>query len=314
MESVIRHLLLVAFWVLCWPGCGEQPESPYAKLPIWPMDNKLPLALEDKYVFWDPTTAEIVMSYPEGPNGVRVTHRYRPQNQVDPHILVEIAYQADGMYHYRYTLKNGVAARQSIDIWQIVGPGADSEIRVEHPFWAKARFAGTKAKQVALPAGTPDGEYLTWASGGKVIPPGGLATDFVIVSRYGPGFTTAYAVSGGYLSFRRDGPPEDVARQLAPLMKPEVNSRTTLTMGPRFSPAAARKVIANDYRLVLRQLAKEKPLSASSEFLRFALSLLDKCAALDASSCLDDQQAGFLKSRTSAVEHEIATALLLVLK
>src|SRR5439155_24648912 len=89
--AVTRYLVLAAFCFLTVPGLGEQPASLYSKLPVWPGDDNLPPASKDKYVFWDPATAEIVMSYPKDPSdpsGARTTYRYRPQNQVEPQISV----------------------------------------------------------------------------------------------------------------------------------------------------------------------------------------------------------------------------------
>ena len=226
---------------------------------------------------------------------------------------MEISRETDGSYRYLYALRNGPSSRQSIDIFSIVGPGPDSEIRVEHPFWGKVRAKGSKAKQAALPPGTPDGEYINWASGGKAVPPGGTATDFVIVSNYRPGFTTAYAQGGRYLSFNAGGPPPEVARQLAPLMKLEVNNRTTLTLGPRFAPEAPRSLVAADYRLVMQQLLKTAAVS-ESDFFRIVIKLLDDCAASEAKPCLDDNQASFLSTQRAGIERDIASGLLLSFK
>lgn len=256
------------------------------------------------------------MSYPKDPSdpkSARTTYRYRPQNQVDPQISSNISLESDGRYHYRYAVKNGAAARQSIDIWYIVGPGTDADLRVEQPSWGKVWAKGSKAKQVALPPGAPDGQYLEWASGGRAISPGGSEKDFVVVSNYRPGFTTAYAVSGHYLSFRGDGPPPEVAQQLVPLMRPEVNMRSALTLGPRYPLSVARSVVVADYRAVIQQLAKTKAITDLG-FLASVTKLLDDCGASETKRCVDDEGAVLLKTAVTSLERETATALLLALK
>lgn len=269
-------------------------------------------SLRDHYVFRDDRTAEIVISFPkdpDNPDGPRTDYRYRPQNQVDPHILVKISRDSDQRFRYAYTLANGPAARQSIDIWSIVSPGPASDIEVGHPKWGKVRAKGSKAKQAAL-IGVMDGGYIDWAADdGSAIAPGQSAEGFVIVSSYRPGFTTAYAQGGRPLGTKGDLPPS-VVTQLSPLLKLDVNNRLTVTLGPRFKPDVANNVIVEDYLRIMKTLVKGNMLDEQSTFLRRMTDVLSRCIKAPA-VCLDNQSARSIsEGAETSFEKEIATAFI----
>src|SRR5258708_3379158 len=286
---------------------GQYRSPQYERLPPWPKDGIIPASLQQNYVFRDEKTAEIVLSFPESngePDGPRTVYRYRPQNQVEPHVSVTISRDNEGRYRYAYTVENAPTARQGIDIWSVVSPGSNCDIIVDHPSWAKLRAARSHARQAALP-GLSEGEYIDWVSDkAGVIAPGTSVTGYTLVSSYGPGFTTAFFQGGKPLGTRGDLPIA-VVRELAPLMKIDVNSRATVTIGPRFPKGTSRAIIAAEYRTGIKTLVKEGVLEQKSGFVQNVTTILAACSN-PVSSCLGEAQTTWLeKAGGSREESEI---------
>lgn len=309
----MKQLLSISVLLFALFHCSAaQPPAAYDRLPTWPGEDRL-TAFPENFVFWDATAQEIVISFPkdpQNPHGVRTTYRYRPQNQVDPQIVPEISFERDGNYHYRYTVSNGLAARQAIDIWSLVSPGVDADIRLEHAEWGKLRVSGSVAKQAALQPEAPHGEYIDWVSDGRSIGPGSVANGFLVVSSYRPGLTTAYAQGGKPLS-AKEGMPPAAGRQLVPFMKLEVNNRVTVTIGPRFARNTPSGAIARDYAAGIRRLIIVGDMDASSQFVSVVLAALDACSGVEAERCASLPAAAIRDSAASVLEHQIAAALLL---
>jgi hypothetical protein len=292
---------------------GQYRSQQYEQLPLWPKDGIIPNSLQQNYVFRDENTAEIVVSFPgDEPAGPRTVYRYRPQNQVEPHVGVTISRDSEGHFRYLYTVENAPTARQGVDIWSVVSPGPDSDIIVDHPSWAKVRARGSHAKQAALP-GLAEGEYIDWVSDkAGVIAPGTSVTGFSLVSSYSPGFTTAFFQGGKPLGTKGDLPVA-VVRQLAPLMKIDVNSRPAVTIGPRFAKGTSRAIIAEEYRSGIQTLVKEGVLDRQSGFVQNVTAILAACGN-SAAPCLSQAQTSWLESvKGSREESEIAAALVLSL-
>jgi len=161
--------------------------------------------------------------------------------------------------------------------------------------------------------GLTEGEYIDWVSDkAGVIAPGTSVTGYTLVSSYGPGFTTAFFQGGKPLGTRGDLPVA-VIKELAPLMKIDVNSRATVTIGPRFAKETSRAIIAGEYRTGIQTLVKEGVLDHQSGFVQNVTAILAACSN-PVSSCLGEAQTSWLeKAGGSREESEIAAALLFAL-
>jgi len=298
--------------------CSAQETSEFDKLPVWPANGKLTEKLQDRYVFRDVSSFEVVIAVPTdpgNPQGPRTIYRYRPQNQVDPRITVEISRAIDGRVQYRYMLANAAGARLPIRAWSLVLAGPESDVELDHPKWGKIRLKGTSLEQAAHP-GAPAGDTAYWSrrdAPGLEIAPGQSAGDFVLKSSYLPGFTTAYVQGGQPLSTRGELPFE-VAEQLIPLMRLKEDTRIVLTFGPRFAPDTDKRTIAADYQRGLQQLAKRGLLSDKTSFHEEATGILAACANPSPNPCPVVKLAERFVRASSPLEKEVGSALLMALK
>ena len=268
----------------------------FSDVPLWPNKGVPPAEIAEKYyVYADIATGEYVPYYPENLghgeeplSATRITERFELQNRVDPIVRVQIEEADEEQLKYSYTLTNGTKGHHPIWLWSLVAQADDDSTRLSHPKWnhyvprvPRAVVAG----QAALLSG-PDlrrqankGKFIDWTAREEAnrIPPGTSAGGFEAMSSLRPGWTTAYAV--GEQSLRlKNTPPVDVMKQLGPLLKPESNWKTVLTIGPKFDPKVVDAWIANDWAFGIRRSIVARRLSADSPFVQETLTLLDVLA------------------------------------
>jgi hypothetical protein len=249
----------------------------------WPRDGVVSKTLDQKLVFRDDASGEIVVTYPAEP-GVqlgtdpsmtvrREYFRFYLLNRVAPMVSTKITRNADRQYVYSYELQNCPEADNSIVAWLVAAPprGADPSLRISHRSWYASR--GT-ARQVLIPS-VDQGywTFLTWTKWSDPIQPGGKLDGFEVVSVYRPGLTTAFAFGAGGITVPGEL-TEELSNQLIPLQKPEVNWRPILAIGPRFSLEASGLEIATAFEQDLRFLIDDEWLDAQSPFFQGLLTTL----------------------------------------
>jgi hypothetical protein len=111
-----------------------------------------------------------------------------------------------------------------------------------------------------------------WGQGGHDNPilPGSHVAGFQVISSFRPGFTTAFAVGSGGLE-TPGATTEITDNQLLPLQRPEVQWRTTLTIGPRFAPEASNLEVATAFQQDLQALINDEWLDGRSPFIQSLL-------------------------------------------
>jgi hypothetical protein len=195
-----------------------------------------------------------------------ITYRFGLQSRVAPHILASVARLENGAFQYRYTVRNGPSAATAIWKWSVIGPVNTGAV-LTHPAWHGADATTKGASQFLLPD-APTGGFLSWVRGDwPPIQPGGESEGFQIVSRFGPGLTTAYACGdGGLLNLPAEFTKE-VEDQVIPLERPHVMRKPALTIGPRFAPNSSPDAIRRAYRADLDSLIGEHLVDASSAYI-----------------------------------------------
>jgi len=274
--------------------------------PLWPGEEAAKRLFPGRYVFRD-KTGEIVVYWPDPSSPVRwVSYRFWLQNRVDPQIRVEIKRKDDGVYKYRYAVRNGASAKSGIWTWDVVGP-PNSEIEISHTTWPGTNAHVAAAPQVFLPD-TPNGAFLSWLrNDAPPIEPGSEVSGFEIDCRFLPGFTTAYASGEGGLLHR---PPaefsEEVEEQVIPLERAYVMRKPAVTFGPRFSPGSPMAAILTAYRKDVAALVKMGMLDETSGFVQELQQILER-------PTVPDRTRGIVVTRApqSLLEKELNRALVL---
>src|SRR5262245_34963709 len=95
-------------------------------VPLWPADGNIPESLKQQYVFFEPSTGMLVVSYPErleNPDGSdkrTAPLRIPMNNNVEPTMTFNISRTQEGIYEYGYQVSNGPSAKQDISNVSIV--------------------------------------------------------------------------------------------------------------------------------------------------------------------------------------------------
>jgi hypothetical protein len=250
-------------------------------VPAWPADGNFSPAQKNKYVFVDLEKNEYVLAYPsnlgtpamdkDGPGAMKIS-RYELQRNVDPDIAVEIT-RSGSKLKYAYTVMNRPAAKQSIDQWLLVVPlqaGGDS---LQHPAgWFSILQKGRSFK-LKNPEWIHGGAAAVWSfeKDAEVLEPGGTKKGFEIESNLKPGFTIGYfckAESVAAAVAASGNIPKPVKDQLDSLLTIEYNSKSLLTIGPKFDKAVDDRTIATDFIEGINALSRSGALDANSDFVK----------------------------------------------
>jgi hypothetical protein len=294
MRVVLRssfYLLGVLLWLFPSSSSGQKPDTAALAdfpVPAWPADGTIPPALKNKYVFVDLEKNEYVLAYPsnlgtpafdkDGPAPLKIS-RYELLRNVDPDVVVEVTRAGAAKTKYAYTVTNRMAAKQSIDQWLLVVPLQAAGDSISHPAgWFSILQKGRKFK-LKNPEWIRDGAAAVWSFGqdAEVIKPGGTKKGFDIESNLKPGFTIAYfskAESVAATVGASGNIPKAVKDQLDSLLTIEYNSRTVLTIGPKFDKAVDDHTVAQDFVEGIASLSRSGALDSNSEFVKTTLNEL----------------------------------------
>jgi len=272
----IASILVVGTTFLCQEA--GQSTVQLSPVPLYPGDNNIPPELKDYFVFLDPETWDLVVSYPDGDNTlVRKKIKVSLAKHVVPTLAVELTRKASGGYTYKYTLSNQGSARQAIKTWYLSVPQpkapdpADPASRTSNPpspAWTEMDFAFS-----------PGNWSKRWDAqdiNAQVRP--ALAQSFEIQTENKPGFTTAY-FQGARAQNEIPLPqnmPQGALDQLKRCQDLQFNSASVLTLGPMFAPGTFRVVIAGDFHVGISKLIRQGKLDPVSPFTKDALSALQQ--------------------------------------
>ena len=205
--------------------------------------------------------------------------RYELLRNVDPGVLVEVTHPAPTKYRYAYTITNGPSAKQSIDQWSLVVPLQAGNDPIKQPTGWFAVVQKGRTFKLKNPEWIRNGAAAVWSfeKDTEVIQPGGTKKGFEIESDLRPGFSVAYfrkAPSVASVVATSGNVPKPVKDELDALLTVEYNSKTLLTIGPKFDRAVDDRTVALDFIEGINFLGRSGALDPNSEFVKTALSEL----------------------------------------
>lgn len=312
--TLVKTVIFVAVAILVAPAFAQQGATAVlSPVPIYPPDGNIPETLKDRFVFLNPATNEIVISYPDQRAlGQRVTQRFSRHNQVDPVVTATVTAQADGLYQYSYVVQNGPQARKTMQSWALVVGGTDSVLSTRQASWAMSTAKSPFGRPGAI---RPDSQ-ITWSAPTTkgLLAQGQSLPGFRVTSRYKPGITIAYAQAASATEITAavaSQYPKAVSEQLALISDPKWDSTQTLTIGPKFDPNDPKELIALDFHHALNQLAVTGVLKADSPFVTEALSSLVSYMQSPAGS---SPSMDFASKASAGLESDIASAMRMSLR
>jgi hypothetical protein len=262
------------------------PEFP---VPAWPASGVVPPDMKDKYVFVDLSKNEYVLHYPEnlgteayekdGPAPPK-TARYELHRNVEPGITATVTAVTPQRYKYAYTVTNGSAAKQSIDQWALSMPAPGGEAAIKAPAGWFAIVQKDRAFKVRNPNFIQTGASAVWSFNRpeEFILPGSSKSGFELESELRPGFTTSYFRKSesieAKIATQGTGVPKVVQDQIDMLLAVEYNSKTLLTMAPKFESGATDQTIALDFIQGIDVLMRAGVLNGNSDFVKNTLTEL----------------------------------------
>ena len=243
-----------------------------------------------------------------GPVPLKITH-YDLLRAVDPAVTLAVSEIGSDRYRYAYTLANSPGAKQSIDQWAMVMPPASAGDAIKHPEGWFGIVQPERTYKLKNPEWIPNGAGAVWSyqNPENVIKPGDVATGFELESDLRPGFTVGFfreAESTGVKVATSGYVPDVVKEQMDRLLILEYNSKTVLTIGPKFHSNAGAVAIAQDFIQGIFTLSRMGVLDLGSEFVRTTLNELTGIRP-----GTDGSSIRLTASASSRVESEILNAL-----
>jgi hypothetical protein len=284
-------LLFVVIPLLAAAPAVQQPDIAGLSdfpAPPWPADGKVPPELKETYVFVDLAKNEYVVAYPENlgteafakdPGPLRI-NRYDLLRNVSPAVSVAIApVPNSAKFKYTYTVANASSAKQSIDQYILVLPQQAGRDAIQHPDGWFGIVQTARSFKVKNPEWIRTGAAAIWSfqKPEQVIQPGGSKTGFELESELRPGFTVGFfrrATSVDARVATHGNVPKEVKEQIDQILAVEYNSRTMLTLGPKFDKSADDKAVAEDFIQGIFTLSRAGVLELNSEFVRNTLNEL----------------------------------------
>ena len=213
-----------------------------------------------------------------GPVPLKITH-YDLLRGVEPAVTLAVSEIGSDRYRYAYTLANSPGARQSIDQWAMAMPPAAALDAIKHPEGWFGIVQPERTFKLKNPEWIPNGAGAVWSfqNPEDVINPGDVATGFELESELRPGFTIGFfreAESTGVKVATSGYVPDVVKEQMDRLLILEYNSKTVLTIGPKFDSSAGADAIAQDFIQGIFTLSRMGVLDLGSEFVRTTLNEL----------------------------------------
>ena len=255
-------------------------------VPAWPASGIVDAALKDRYVFVDSAQNEYVIAYPENlgtdafatnPGRMKIT-RYQMLRSVAPAVSLAVT-PAGKRYKYSYTVANGATAAQSIDMFVLALTAASAGDTVTPPDGWFGIMQKNRIFKVRNPEWIHSGAAAVWSfqKPDQVVLPGQAKGGFDIESSLRPGFSVAYLRKSESVDVKyttQGNVPKEVKDQLDQLLQIEYNSRTVLTLAPKFDAAADSRAVAEDFVQGIVTLSRAGAIDLSSGFVRTLMAEL----------------------------------------
>ena len=276
-----------------------------------------------KYVCKDETETGYVIRYPEGLGTDFVSdsefaeYPFELSNLGRPEI--EFTVDADpraGVFIYSYHVSNGIGATRPIESWTFVADVDDQSLRLEHPLNWNSHVPTDRvavAPQAALyehlsgpelMRREPLGELPAWVGLSDYIDPEETVRNFTAISRFRPGWTTAYVSSVGVnfaLPFSLGEFPKLVQEEILFLMRWENRDSSVLIIGPRFAADAERTVIAKNWQTGIQTMIAHGWLSKDSPYVVELQQFLKNPAVVDLGASISSEPTSDMEVRLDKI-------------
>jgi hypothetical protein len=301
-----RIYLCVAAALLSVPATPFAQNSSAPPIPIWSGEGGVPTGYGNRKVFLSPDEHSVIILWPN-PDGTETKRRFNLHNEIAPDLRVHIEDTGSG-YRYSYHLENLKQSKDSLtDFHLAIYPDPEAQAGAES--WKGWITISMVKERIGLP-GAPPGRLADWSEPrmGNVerpLPPG-AATNFTLLTRAKPGFTTAETEHFPHLELT-DEWPEQILDQLGDTIEPKWIEQHFITLGPRYGPEDAATRISSDYIVGIQELVRIHRLESNSPFIQEVI------ADLDAIASGSSAQIPITRKPNSEMEAEILNALQLSL-
>jgi hypothetical protein len=280
--TIMTSQKLLSFFAILGTAAAQQPQpsAGFSPIPTIAAGSTIPID-SPQFVFLGPTITQLTIAYPAARGGTpsstgQISVTVKMLNQVIPTVSSTVATNADGTYHYAYSIANDPASPDPIKVWSIAMPAIDAATSATHPSWIYSQVpASTDPNPAKGMVSLSPIIMATWsAPSNQPLPHGGSVPGFLVNSPYRPGLTIMYARSDNDYALP-SGLPASVISQLAPMRQPGWMNKRIDGIGPRFPEEWTRDVIAADFKNGIARLIASGELSSSSPFVTALNSALD---------------------------------------
>jgi hypothetical protein len=292
--------------LLALPTATFAQSCPAPPIPIWSGEGRVPDGSGNRKVFLSPDQHSVIVLWPN-PDGTETKRSFYLHNEIALNLRVHIEDTLSG-FRYTYHLENEKQSKDPLtDFELVIYP--DPQAQAEGELWKGGIAMSTVKERIGIP-GAPPGRFASWSEPlvrgeeHPLLP--GSATNFTLVTRARPGFTTAATEHFPHLDLT-DEWPEEILDQLGDVIEPKCIADHRITLGPRYGPDDPATRIASDYLAGIQELIRIHRLESDSSFVREII------ANLDAIASRSSVQIPITQKPHSEMEAEILNALQLSL-
>ena len=271
-----RIYLCVAAALVSVPAAPFAQSNSAPPIPIWSGEGSVPAAYGKRRVFLSPDEHSVIILWPN-PDGTESKRRFNLHNEIDPNLRVHIEDTLSG-FRYTYHLENEKQSKDSLNSFNLaIYP--DPEAQTGGELWKGWIAISTVKERIGIP-GAPPGRLALWMEslmGGGPLPPG-AATNFTLVTRARPGFTTAETEHFPHLELT-DEWPQNILDDLGGVIELKWIADHRITLGPRYGPDDPATRIASDYMVGIQELVSIHRLESKSPFIQEVIANLDAIAS-----------------------------------
>lgn len=253
-------------------------------LPVWLGESST--ESQGPFVFLTPDGHELVVLAPvdrlAGMKSPKKMVRVPLMNDLIPSVTVAVNRYSPTGLSYDYVVSNRKSAKDAIGNWSLVIPAAPFDVDVvlhSAPgggyIWGGAAAHVPIAKQAVFPSSFL-GRYVGWFHDSEnFIGPGEELQGFGVKSSYRPGLTTAWFGPGKLIEYDQSWPRE-IFEKIDQLEESRWREKYVITAGPMYPLGTPSAEIADALRANIKDMEKDRLLSASSPFVREVTSVLAK--------------------------------------
>lgn len=283
--------------------------SHISPIPLWPADGVLSPEKANESLFYSPETEQLVVITDEArASGEAI--RFDLRSKAVAEVAASVT-QSGEAFVYSYQIANSPKSVGRLQAWSLLLP-ADSQMRASaRPPWSVVRESTPRQDRFAAQNVSLDFIHFSTLAETSLAPGAG-ASGFSVVSRYRPGYASAFSKSlaENPLSESNLGAlPPDLRDKIRSLIGPDLDGKMDLALSPRYNVDTPLEAVAAGLHNAITRFIGRKSLSATSPFVKAALDELLKQFTNAPERAVSGDQFAFLDSAETAKEREIATVI-----